>query len=144
MAHTDRLNLLRHVGEHIEAFGGIEQALDASGLDAGLRHLVKLRASQINRCAFCIDMHTREARDDGETSARLDRIVVWRDVADFSPRERAALAWTEAMTVLEPRADFEAVHADLAEHFSAVEIGHLSVAIAMINVWNRQIGRAHV
>jgi len=110
MAHTDRLNLLRHVGEHIEAFGGIEQALDASGLDAGLRHLVKLRASQINRCAFCIDMHTREARDDGETSARLDRIVVWRDVADFSPRERAALRSEERRVGKECRSRWSPYH----------------------------------
>src|SRR3546814_20824068 len=76
----------------------VNPAINATGLDHRLQHLVHLRASQINGCAFCVKMHTREAREDGETNERLDRLVVWRHVDDYSPREKAALAFTEAMT----------------------------------------------
>ena len=87
-----------------DVFGALEKvhnAIDAHGLDRTLHHLVQLRASQINACAYCVKMHTKEAREDGETNERLDRLVVWNQVCDFSPRERAALAWTEALTQLD-------------------------------------------
>ncbi|KLI97202.1 carboxymuconolactone decarboxylase family protein [Luteimonas sp. FCS-9] len=105
--------------------------------DAGLHHLMVLRASQINGCAFCVKMHTREAREHGETDTRLDRLVVWRHVEDFDVRERAALAWTEALTRLDAQADYAPLRTALRAHFSDTEIAALTADIAMINLWNR-------
>ncbi len=82
-------------------------------------------------------MHTNEARQDGETNERLDRLVVWERVSDFTPKERAALAWTEALTSLERRTDYAALRAGLREHFTEVEVGVLTVTATMINLWNR-------
>ena len=137
MTNIDRIKLQRHAVEALKGLEGVEQILGRSALDAGLRHLVKLRASQINGCAYCVDMHTREARQDGETTVRLDRLVVWRDVDCFTAAERAALAWTEAVTRLDDRSELERLRGTLTAHFNDEEIGALTVAIAMINVWNR-------
>jgi AhpD family alkylhydroperoxidase len=120
---------------------GINQAIEAEGLDRSLRHLAHLRASQINRCGFCVKMHTREAREDGEANERLDRVVVWDQVSDFTEPERAALAWTEALTILDARTDFRALRARMREHFSEKEIDALTVSIGVTNIWNR-INRA--
>ena len=111
--------------------------MDAHGLDRLLHHLVLLRASQINRCGFCVQMHTREAREDGETSQRLDRVIVWDQVGDFSEKEKAALAWTEALTGLDPKTELATLRARLREHFSEKEIGVLTATVGMINLWNR-------
>ncbi|MGQ9370743.1 carboxymuconolactone decarboxylase family protein [Azospirillum sp. ST 5-10] len=121
----------------LKALAAVHQAMDARGLDRTIHHLVQLRASQINRCAFCVKMHTREARDDGETNERLDRIIVWDQVGDFTAREKAALAWTEALTVLDGRADLGALRAELRRHFTEAEIGIITGTVAMINLWNR-------
>jgi len=121
----------------LEAMAGVHTAIDAHGLDRKLRHLVMLRASQINRCAHCIKMHTREARADGESNERLDRVVVFEQVGDFSEREKAALAWTEALTTIDPRTDYAALRARLRAQFSDKEIGVLTANVAMINLWNR-------
>lgn len=115
----------------------VHEALNEHELDAKLRHLVRLRASQINNCAFCVKMHIREAREDGETSERLDRVVVWNHVSDFTPGEKAALAWTEALTEFDRQIDLGPLRADLRAHFSETEIGVLTGEIAMINLWNR-------
>ena len=96
-----------------------------------------LRASQINGCAHCVKMHTRDAREAGETSERLDRLVVWPHVDDYSPREKAALAFTEAMTRLDDQSVLPGLRATLREHFSEQEIAALGADIAMINLWNR-------
>lgn len=124
-----------------KALFALEAALNASPLDHGLLHLIKLRASQINACAFCIHMHTAEALKDGDTPLRLHMLVAWRESPLYTARERAALAWTEALTRLEqtgaPDADWEAV----TDTFSEDERAWLSLAIGAINVWNRvQIG----
>src|SRR5262249_55033227 len=104
--------------------------------------LVELRASQINGCAHCVNWHLRKARQDGETNERLDRVVVWHHADDFSARERAALAWTEALTTLDPHADLAALRAQLRAHFSDKEIAVLTATVAMINWWNRvQVSR---
>ncbi|WP_437291816.1 carboxymuconolactone decarboxylase family protein [Sorangium sp. So ce406] len=121
----------------LQALAGVHKVIDGYGLDRKLIHLVQLRASQINQCAFCVKMHTRDARQDGETNDRLDRVIVWEHVRDFSERERAAFAWTEALTVLDRRTDYAALRARLREHFSDREIGALTAAVAMINLWNR-------
>jgi len=102
-----------------------------------LLDLVKLRASQINGCAYCVDLHASDLRKKGETERRLYALPVWREAPFFTPRERAALAWTESLTLLAqtqaPDADFEAVR----EHFSERELVDLTVAIGAINTWNR-------
>lgn len=115
----------------------VHAAIDDHGLDRTIHHLVQLRASQINRCGFCVKMHTREARADGETSERLDRLVVWEQVSDFSEKERAALQWTELLTRLDQQSDYGVVRARLREHFSDAQVGALTATIAMINLWNR-------
>jgi AhpD family alkylhydroperoxidase len=119
----------------------LEAAIKVSPLEHGLLHLVKLRASQINACAYCVHMHTAEALKDGETPLRLHMLVAWRESPLYSPRERAALAWTEALTRLEqtgaPDADWQAV----TEMFAEDERAWLSLAIGAINTWNRvQVG----
>lgn len=121
---------------------GVHAVMDANGLERSLHHLVVLRASQINRCGYCVKMHIKEARDDGETSDRLDRLIVWDHVNDFTDREKAAFAWTEALTTLDNGTDLGALRARLRQYFSEREIGILTATIGMINVWNRiQVSR---
>jgi AhpD family alkylhydroperoxidase len=120
-----------------KAMIGVSQVIDGYGLEKKLRDLVHLRASQINRCGFCVKMHTREAREDGESSERLDRVIVWSQVSDFTERERAALAWVEALTDLDPKTDFGPLRARLREHFSEKEILALTSTIGVVNFWNR-------
>lgn len=124
-----------------KAMFSLEAALKASPLDALLMHLVKVRASQINGCAYCIHMHVGEALKDGEDPLRLHLLAGWRDSPLYSPRERAALAWTEALTLVAethaPDADWTAVEAA----FTPDEQAWLTVAIGAINIWNRvQVG----
>ena len=96
-----------------------------------------------NVCGFCVKMHTREARQDGETNDRLDRLVVWAHVSDFSEAEKAALAWTEALTLLDPKTDYASLRSRLRQSFSDEEIGALTATIGMINLWNRIQVSAH-
>ncbi|WP_417471705.1 carboxymuconolactone decarboxylase family protein [Luteimonas mephitis] len=121
----------------MQALGQVNPAIDALGLDRMLHHLVVLRASQINGCAHCVKMHTREAREDGESNERLDRLVVWRHVDDYTPREKVALAFTEAMTRLDDQSVLPELRATLREHFTDQEVAALGADIAMINLWNR-------
>lgn len=137
MKDDAKLQYERHAPEVMQALVDAQAAVRAAGVEAGLSHLVHLRASQINGCAFCVRMHAREAREAGESNERLDRLVVWEHMHDYSPRERAALAWTEALTRLEPRTDYAALRADLLEHFSEREATALTADVAMINLWNR-------
>lgn len=120
-----------------KALADVEAMVAQRDFDRNLYHLVKLRASQMNGCAFCVKMHLREARRDEETNDRLDRLVVWEHVDDFDAREKAALAWTEALTVLDNKTDYEALRVRLREHFSEDQIGTLTAIVAMINLWNR-------
>ena len=111
--------------------------LDSAGLDPGLRELVRIRASQLNGCAYCIDMHTKDARAAGETEQRLYALPAWRETPFFTGRERAALAFAESVTLLAsthvPEADYEAV----AKEFGPAEIGALVALLVAINAWNR-------
>lgn len=131
------------VPDVIPALLKVRETLDGHGLDKKLHHLVHLRASQINGCAFCVKMHLREAREDGETQDRLDRLVVWAHVNDFSEAEKAALAWTEALTALDHQTDYASLRGRLRESFSDKEIGALTATIGMINLWNRIQVSAH-
>lgn len=137
MTDTQAVDYPKTIPDVYKALERVHAALDTDGLDRTLHHLVVLRASQINRCGFCVEMHTREAREDGETGRRLDRVVVWDQVDDFTEAEKAALAWTEALTELAPRADRGALRARLRRHFSERQIGVLNATVGMINLWNR-------
>jgi AhpD family alkylhydroperoxidase len=134
---TPRLNAWNAAPSLMQAMAGFEQAVRAGGLEPRLVHLVKTRASQINGCAFCVHMHTREARAGGEREERLYLLDAWRESPLYTPRERAALAWTESLTRLAdtraPDADFDG----LQEHFTDKEKVALTLVIGAINVWNR-------
>lgn len=106
-------------------------------LERKLHHLVVLRASQMNGCAFCVKMHISEAKADGETQERLDRLIVWRHVEDFTTAEKAAFGWTEALTAVDIQAYYEPLRQQLLQHFSEQQISALTVTIGMINLWNR-------
>ena len=116
---------------------GLEKHLQSSELDPKLRELVKTRASQINGCAYCLDMHSKDARTHCESEQRLYLLNAWREAPFYSDAERAALAWTEALTRIADRPDTEPLLADLRKHFSDKEIADLSLAIVAINGWNR-------
>jgi AhpD family alkylhydroperoxidase len=109
----------------------------ASKLEHSLIHLVKLRASQLNSCAFCQHMHANEARKDGEKQSRLDVLPAWKEVPIFSPRERAALRWTEQLTLQAQHDIHDQDFSALQEHFTEEEIVNLTAAIVAINAWNR-------
>lgn len=140
---TTAINYYKTTPEVFAALEKVHGAIDTHGLDRMLHHLVQLRASQINGCGYCVKMHTKEARDDGETSERLDRLVVWHQVKDFSTKERAALAWTEALTQLDGKTSYGPLRTELCEHFSEEEISALTATVAMINLWNRIQISAH-
>lgn len=132
-----RLNYLQAAPETLKALMALETHLANSGLEQSLSHLVKTRASQINGCAYCIHMHTRDARAHGETEERLYLLDAWRESPLYTERERAALAWTESLTLISqthaPDADYELVRAQ----FKDDELVKLTALIGMINAWNR-------
>ncbi len=115
----------------------LEQTVRHSGLDATVLELVKIRASQINGCAYCVHMHVADARKHGETEMRLHLLAVWRESSLYTGRERAALAWTEALTRLPDTLAPDAVYDEMAAHFTERERVALTLLIATINAWNR-------
>lgn len=115
----------------------MSDAANASGLEQTLVHLVKLRASQINGCSYCVEMHSREARDHGETEQRLYLVSAWKESPLFSKRERAALAWTETVTLLAGTGVSDAAYEAVRAEFDETDVTRLTVVIGMINVWNR-------
>jgi AhpD family alkylhydroperoxidase len=135
-----RLDFEQHAPDAYKALAHLDHAvakqLDRVGFDARLRELVRVRASQLNGCAYCVDMHTKDARAAGETEQRLYALPVWRDTPFFTERERAALAFTEAITLMNvdhvPDAAYEAV----AEHYDEDEVAALVSLIVAINAWN--------
>jgi AhpD family alkylhydroperoxidase len=137
MTTTRPVNYPQTIPAVLRALGQVHETLNQIGLERKLHHLIQLRASQINRCDYCIKLHTNEARQDGETSERLDRLMVWEQVSDFSDKEKTALAWTEALTTLDRAIDLGALRARLRAYFSDEEIGALTSTVAMINLWNR-------
>ena len=120
-----------------EAMYAVEQYVRESGLERRLLELVKLRASQINGCAYCVDMHTKDARAHGETEQRLYAVVVWREAPFFTERERAALAWTEAVTLVSRGQVRNSVFEIARKQFSDKELVDLTMAVIAINGWNR-------
>lgn len=112
-------------------------ATHTAGLPAALLHLVSLRASQINGCAYCVDLHYRDALKAGVDPRRINAVAAWRETLFFDERERAALAWTESLTRLSERGALDAPYEEVAARFSNEELAHLTFAIAIINAWNR-------
>ncbi|MBI5320240.1 carboxymuconolactone decarboxylase family protein [Bradyrhizobium sp.] len=132
-----RMNYYQAAPETIKALLAVEDVIKGSGLELSLIELVKTRASQINGCAFCINMHTADARKNGETEQRLYLLNAWRESPLYTDRERAALAWTEALTLIAdthaPDEDYDAMRAQ----FSEAEAVNLTMLIGAINAWNR-------
>lgn len=132
-----RMNPYQDAPDVMKAMTTLEAQVQSSGLEASLMDLVKIRASQINGCAFCIHMHTREARARGESEARIYLLNAWRESPLYSERERAALTWTESMTLVAETHIPDEVYDEARQHFSAEEIVKLSLAVVTINGWNR-------
>ncbi len=121
----------------MKAVVNIEAYIQKCGLDHSLIELVKMRASQINGCAYCLGMHSRDARARGESEQRLYLLDAWHEAELYSPRERAALAWTDAVTRIADTHAPDAVYEELRAHFSEKEIADLTLLIGLINLWNR-------
>ena len=134
---TVRLDYRTELPDAIEAMSGLEKVVESSTLEPLLLELVKQRASQINGCAYCLDMHTKDARAIGEDEQRLHLLAVWREAPFYTPRERAALAWTEALTLLPETGAPDDVYATMAAEFDPPEQVALTLAIVAINGWNR-------
>lgn len=121
----------------LKAMYGLEAYLKECGLEASLLELVKLRASQINGCAYCIDMHTKDARARGESEQRLYLLNAWREAPFYTERERAALEWTEAVTLITEGHVPDEVFERVRKHFTDGELADLTLAVVNINGWNR-------
>src|ERR1041385_7505948 len=134
---TPRISLMNVSPGIIHAMLGLEKQVSKAGLDSKLLDLVRMRASQINGCAYCLDMHSKDARAGGETEQRLYGLDAWRETPYYSERERAALEWTEALTVLSKTGIADEVYERVRAQFSEDELVHLSLAIVAINGWNR-------
>ena len=132
-----RLDYRAELPEAMQAMRGLEDVVKRSSLEPPLLELVRLRASQLNGCAYCIDMHSKDARAKGETEQRLYLVSAWREAPVYTPRERAALAWCEALTLLPSSGAPNDVYEDVAAQFSPAEVAALTLAIAAINGWNR-------
>lgn len=142
---SQRIDYSKAAPAVFKAYQAFSQAVKASSLDKGLLHLVDLRASQINGCVFCVDMHVKEARLHGERELRLHHVAVWRESGLFSERERAAFEWTETLTRLDGRPVPDDAYAAARAQFSETELTELTFAIMAINGWNRiAIGFASV
>src|SRR5512142_1570387 len=137
MTMEPRLDAYKHAPGARPAMWGLEKLVRESGLEAPLLELVRMRASQINGCAYCLDMHSKDARAAGETEQRLYALNAWREAPFFSDRERAALAWTEAVTRISPESVGDELYGSVQQHFSENEMIALTMAIVEINGWNR-------
>jgi AhpD family alkylhydroperoxidase len=132
-----RLDFYKANPAAIKAMLGVEERIGKSALEKSLTELVRLRASQINGCAFCVDMHTTDARKGGESERRLATVVAWRETPFFTDRERAALEWTEALTLVSQDHVPDAVWQAVRPHFSDEELVDLTLLVSAINAWNR-------
>jgi len=132
-----RLNYGKNAPGVYEAMEGLEQYLGQCGLEKPLMFLVQLRASQINGCAYCLDMHWKDLRASGDHEQRLYSLDAWRECPYYSDRERAALAWTEAVTLITQGHVPDAVYAEARSQFSEKELSDMTLAVAAVNAWNR-------
>jgi AhpD family alkylhydroperoxidase len=131
------MNYAKAFPEGIHSLLALERTIRESGLEASLVELVKTRASQLNGCAYCLDMHTKDARAAGETEQRLYALSAWRETPFFTPRERAALAWTEAITNIQQGHASDEAYEEVRREFDEPALIRLTMAITQINTWNR-------
>src|SRR5262249_13387076 len=134
---TPRIAYHKADPDTLKAMLGLQACVNESGLEHSLLELIKLRASQLNGCAYCIDMHTKDARAQGETEQRLYALDAWRETPFYSERERAALAWAEAVTLISEGHVPDAVYEEARQQFSEEELVKLTFALVAINGWNR-------
>lgn len=134
---SQRINYQKIAPKATKGLVEIEKYIHESDLDPALYELVKLRASQMNGCAFCIDMHTKDARANGETEQRLYAINVWRDTSFYSKKERAALEWTEALTQISANEVSDELYERVRKEFNEKDLVDLTMVIVAINGWNR-------
>jgi AhpD family alkylhydroperoxidase len=120
-----------------QAVMNVQEYVDKCGLDHKLLHLMRFRVSQINSCAFCLDMHYKEAIHDGEDPLRLISVSAWRETPYYTPKEQAVLAFAEKLTKLPADEESDHIHDELSKYFSKQEIAHLTLAVVQINSWNR-------
>jgi AhpD family alkylhydroperoxidase len=132
-----RVDYRRYAPDAVKSMLALEKYIAESGLDPKLVHLVKMRASQINGCAYCLDMHSIDARAAGESEQRLYTLEAWRETPFFTDRERAALAWTESLTLIAQTHAPDDVYEDVKKHFTEKEIVDLTFVVGAINLWNR-------
>ena len=132
-----RLNVWTVAPQAMQAFVDFSQAMAKDGVEPSLAELVKIRASQLNHCAFCLHMHSREALAQGESEVRLTMLAAWEESPLYTARERAALAWTESLTFLPETSAPDDVYAELQAHFTPEEQVKLTMLIGIINAWNR-------
>ena len=123
--------------EGYQRLSAVSAFLAHSGLEENLRELISIRASEINGCAWCLDFHTKRARHGGETEQRIYLLSGWRDAPVYSPRERTALEWAEALTLIAGHTVSDDLYQRAREHFSEAELANLTIAVGLINVWNR-------
>jgi AhpD family alkylhydroperoxidase len=134
---TFRISDMNQVRGAYQQMMGLESYIASTNIEPALKHLVKLRVSQINGCAYCMAMHTEEALKDGERIDRISVLPAWREADWFSPRERAALAWAEALTLISTTHISDALYNEVREQFSEKDLGDLTLAVIAINGWNR-------
>lgn len=136
-AHTPRIDFYAAAPDAMKAMMAMEVAIGKLGLEPSLIELIKLRASQLNGCAYCVDLHATDMRKHGEGERRIHGVSVWREAPFYTPRERAALAWTEALTLLAQTHAPDSDYALLAEQFTPAEMVAVTMAVNAINSWNR-------
>ncbi len=134
---SQRIDYSKVTPEGYRAMSGLERYVRGSGLEPALLELVKLRASQINGCAYCIDMHWKDARARGESEQRLYGLIAWRESPYYTERERAALAWTEAVTLIADNDVPDDLYEEVRQYFNETELVNLTLALVAINGWNR-------
>jgi AhpD family alkylhydroperoxidase len=134
---TQRMNAMAVAPKAYHAMYGLEAYVQQSGLEHGLVHLVKLRVSYMNGCAYCVDMHSKDARAGGETEQRIYSVPVWRETPFYTSRERAAFAWAEVVTALGPHGVSDEAYNAARKEFDEAELVHLTMAIVTITGWNR-------
>lgn len=132
-----RMNYFAKAPDLMKSVLALNEAVETCGLEKGLLHLIKLRASQINGCSYCVDMHAHEALEDGDSQQRVLLVAAWRESPLFTKRERVAFAWTEAVTRVADGGVPDALYAAALAQFSESELVKLTVAVSIINTWNR-------
>jgi AhpD family alkylhydroperoxidase len=134
---TQRLNYAKQSPELFKKLAELSAVIRHGAIEVPVVSLVEIRASQLNGCAFCLDMHVKQAKIHGERELRLHHVAIWRESPLFSPRERAALAWTEALTKLPEGGVSDEIYDSARSHFSEKELADLTFAVMTINAWNR-------